>query len=46
MKIIDAINKKFLQITEVMEVARALTVVPMKNDGLFGYQQNLMYFLK
>jgi len=46
MKIIDAINKTFLQITQVMEVARALTMILMENDERFGYQCNLLYFLK
>ena len=45
-KIIDAINKTILQTTQVMEVARALTTVPINNDDLFGFQCNLLYFLK
>ena len=32
MKTIDAINKTFVQITKVMEVAWALTTVPTKID--------------
>lgn len=45
-KTIDAINKTFLQITQVMELSQALETVPEKNDYLFGYQCNLLYFLK
>ena len=45
-KIIDAINKTFLQITQVMEVARELTTILVRNDDLLGYQCNLLYFLK
>ena len=35
MKTIEVINKKFGQITQVMEVARALTIVPVKNDDQY-----------
>ena len=34
-KTINTMNKKFLQITQVMEVARAVTSVPTKNDGQY-----------
>jgi hypothetical protein len=32
---IDPINKTFNQITQVMEVARALTTIPTKNDDQY-----------
>ena len=34
-KTINAINKTFVQITQVMEVAQALTIVPVKNDNQY-----------
>ena len=34
-KTIDVINKTFVKITQVMEVARALTAVPTKNDDQY-----------
>lgn len=34
-KTIDTINKTFIQITHVMEVARALTTVLEKNDDQY-----------
>ena len=43
MKAIYAINKTFLQITQVMEVDLELVVGPAKNDDRFGYQCNLFY---
>lgn len=42
----DTINKTFLRITQFMEVAQTLTIILAKNDDLFGYQCNLLYFLK
>ena len=30
-------NKTFLQITEVMEVAQAVTIVPMKSDDQYSW---------
>lgn len=35
MKTINTINKTFLHITQVMEVSRALTIVPTKNDDKY-----------
>ena len=34
-KTIDAIKKTFVQINQVMEVARAVTTVPVKNDDQY-----------
>jgi hypothetical protein len=35
MKTIEAINQTFNKITQGMEVARALTTVPVKNDDQY-----------
>jgi hypothetical protein len=35
MKTTDAMDKTFIQITQVMKVDRALTVVPTKNDDQY-----------
>ena len=45
-KTINTVNKTFVQINQVMEVGQALTIVPTKNDDIFGYQCNYLYFLK
>ena len=40
-------NKTLLQLTQVMEIARAVTTVLVKNDvNMFGYQSKALYFLK
>ena len=45
-KTINAINKTFLQITQVMEVARVVTTVPTKNDDQYIWisMQDIVFF--
>ena len=38
---INTVNKTFLKITQVMEVARAVTTVPVKNDGQYVWISKL-----
>ena len=46
MKTINAISKTFLQITQVMEVARVVTAIPMKNDDQYIWisMQAIVFF--
>ena len=43
---INTVNKTFLQITQVMEVARAVTTVPAKNDDQYVWisKQGIVFF--
>ena len=44
-KTIEAINKTFGQITQVMEVAQALTIVPMNNgDQYIWISRQVLFF--
>ena len=43
---INTVNKKFLKITQFMEVARAVTTVPTKNDDHYVWisKQGVVFF--
>ena len=43
---INTMNKTFLQITQVIEVAQAVTVVPVKNDDQYFWisKQDIVFF--